>query len=205
MSKIASTRAARGPLALLVVLTMALSLALTAGTAANSATSAGPAAKVVAQSPEGQLASRIVGTAGSDKVTGAFTPLKFSKHNGHLRARGLLQGVIHNADGSKTTFSVLRTLKVKSINGTVPGARPTLSGRASCPILHLVLGPLDLNLLGLQVHLDKVVLDITAQSGSGNLLGNLLCTVAHLLDSNGTLGQLLTKLTDILNNLLLGL
>ena len=42
-------------------------------------------------------------------------------------------------------------------------------------VLHLVLGPLDLNLLGLVVHLNQVVLDITAQSGPGNLLGNLLC------------------------------
>jgi hypothetical protein len=31
-----------------------------------------------------------------------------------------------------------------------------------CPILHLELGPLDLNLLGLRVQLNQVVLDITA-------------------------------------------
>jgi hypothetical protein len=34
--------------------------------------------------------------------------------------------------------------------------------------------PLDLNLLGLAIHLDRILLDITAQSGPGNLLGNLL-------------------------------
>ena len=51
----------------------------------------------------------------------------------------------------------------------------------------LTLGPLDLNLLGLMVHLDQVVLDITAQSGAGNLLGNLLCSVANLLNGGGTL------------------
>jgi hypothetical protein len=50
------------------------------------------------------------------------------------------------------------------------------------PILNLVFGPLDLNLLGLQVHLDRVVLNITAQPGAGNLLGNLLCAVAGLLN-----------------------
>jgi hypothetical protein len=42
------------------------------------------------------------------------------------------------------------------------------------------------------------VLDITAQSGPGNLLGNLLCSVAHLLDSNAA-GQ---GLASLLNNLL---
>ena len=53
---------------------------------------------------------------------------------------------------------------------------------AECDILNLVLGPLDLNLLGLEVHLKRVVLDIVAVPGAGNLLGNLLCAVAGLLD-----------------------
>ena len=45
-----------------------------------------------------------------------------------------------------------------------------------------MLGPLDLNLLGLEIHLQRVVLDIVAVAGAGNLLGNLLCAVAGLLD-----------------------
>src|SRR5215208_3424402 len=40
-----------------------------------------------------------------------------------------------------------------------------LDASGTCQILHLELGPLDLNLLGLMVHLDQVVLDITAQQG----------------------------------------
>ncbi len=71
----------------------------------------------------------------------------------------------------------------------------------TCSILHLVLGPLDLNLLGLKVHLDRVVLDITATSGPGNLLGNLLCAVAGLLDGNTPLSDLL-HLANILNRIL---
>jgi hypothetical protein len=54
------------------------------------------------------------------------------------------------------------------------------------------------------VHLDKVVLHIVAVSGAGQLLGNLLCAVANLLNNGGTLSQLLTKLNAILNQLLLG-
>jgi hypothetical protein len=60
-------------------------------------------------------------------------------------------------------------------------------------VLHLVLGPVNLNLLGLVVHLgggaaanQPIVLDIAAQQGSGNLLGNLLCSVANLLNGTGT-------------------
>ena len=71
----------------------------------------------------------------------------------------------------------------------------------TCEILHLELGPLDLNVLGLLVHLDRVVLDITAQSGAGNLLGNLLCGIAGLLDSGGLLSQLSTLLNQLLGAL----
>jgi hypothetical protein len=64
-----------------------------------------------------------------------------------------------------------------------------------------VLGPLDLNLLGLMVYLNQVVLDITAQSGPGNLLCNLLCAVAHILDGGAPLGALAGLLNNILRNL----
>ena len=75
----------------------------------------------------------------------------------------------------------------------------------TCAILHLELGPVDLTLLGLQIILDDcaggpVVVDITAETGRGNLLGNLLC---GLLDGGGidlgaTLGELLDQLLGLL-------
>ena len=46
-----------------------------------------------------------------------------------------------------------------------------------CTILDLTLGPLDLNLLGLMIHLDPVHLLITAERGGG-ILGDLLCGLA---------------------------
>jgi hypothetical protein len=39
-----------------------------------------------------------------------------------------------------------------------------------------------LDILGLEVDLSRVILDTDAQAGAGNLLGNLLCAVVHLLD-----------------------
>jgi hypothetical protein len=56
-----------------------------------------------------------------------------------------------------------------------------------CEILNLSVGPLNLNLLGLQVMLDNcsngpVTVDIFATRGRGQLLGNLLCNIAHALD-----------------------
>ena len=65
-------------------------------------------------------------------------------------------------------------------------------------MLDLSLAPLDLDLLGLVVHLDNVHLNITAVPGAGNLLGNLLCAVVGLLDPLGPLSQIVALLNQIL-------
>lgn len=186
------------------------SMALVSGSTATAGSSTTASRGVVAQSPKGQMTSRVVGTtANGRQVTGRYIPLHFSRHNGHVRVRGLLNGVVHNANGTTKTFSVMRSMRVRSINGAPATAKAVkaASARATCPILHLVLGPLDLDLLGLQVHLDRVVLNVDAQSGPGNLLGNLLCAVAGLLDGGlqGLLGRLTTLLNQILGQLGLGL
>jgi hypothetical protein len=58
--------------------------------------------------------------------------------------------------------------------GSTPNAMAPL---AICPVLDLTLGPVDLNLLGLLVHLDTVHLTINADS-EGGVLGSLLCSLA---------------------------
>ena len=77
-----------------------------------------------------------------------------------------------------------------------------LAASGSCEILTLTLGPLHLNLLGLVIDLNQVGLTITAVPGAGNLLGNLLCAVAHLLDAGGPLATLLQGLAGLLNQIL---
>jgi len=73
---------------------------------------------------------------------------------------------------------------------------------ATCSILHLELGPLDLNLLGLEVQLNNcnagpVRLDITADP-AGGLLGDLLCGLSGLLQGNAT-ARILALLQQIAN------
>lgn len=189
--------------ALVTVLALCLLGAQAATVTATARTAAGTTAdRTVAHTAAGTLTSRIVGTTSNGRqVTGAFVPLHFSKRNGKVFARGLVQGVVHNRNGSTSTFSQLRTLRVRSINGT-PARAGRVAARATCGILHLVLGPLHLDLLGLHVDLNRVVLNVTAESGPGNLLGNLLCAVAHLLDNNSTLQGLLGRLTTLLNQIL---
>jgi len=74
------------------------------------------------------------------------------------------------------------------------------SGTGSTPILHLQLNEIHLDLLGLKVDTSKICLDITAQSGPGNLLGNLLTGVTNLLNNpTGGIG-IIGGLNDVLNN-----
>ena len=48
------------------------------------------------------------------------------------------------------------------------------------------------------VDLNQVHLTINAQSGPGNLVGNLLCAIAHLLDGTPTAGALAALLNSLL-------
>jgi len=83
---------------------------------------------------------------------------------------------------------------------------PRQGQAAGCPILNLHLGPINLNLLGLKVDTSEICLKITAIPGQGNLLGNLLCSIAGLLDRGTPLSQILSGLTQTqLNQLLNGL
>src|SRR5262249_33116508 len=69
-------------------------------------------------------------------------------------------------------------------------------------VLNLTLNPVDLNLLGLEVKLygqdvtSPVTVTVSAQPGSGQLLGNLLSVVAGLLNVQGVS----TALDTVLNN-----
>jgi hypothetical protein len=69
--------------------------------------------------------------------------------------------------------------------------------QATCQVLNLTLGPLDLSLLGLNVHLDQVHLVITATPGGG-ILGDLLCSLAGGPGVPGTLANVIALLQQIL-------
>jgi hypothetical protein len=163
--------------------TALVALAAIAGTtAATAAPKAAPVSANVAVPITGTIPS-LTGT-----FNGTFNLQRFATQNGQIVAIGTLTGTLTNALGT--------------VIGTVTNAPVTLpignASTGSCQILDLVLGPLDLNLLGLVVHLDTVHLNITAQQGPGNLLGNLLCAVAHLLDGNAAPNAL----TNLLNHIL---
>lgn len=119
-------------------------------------------------------------------LAGTFTLQRFQRVGNDIVAIGSLVGTVTDTvTGAVRNIVTQVALPVTDIDG-------------SCEILHLELGPIDLNLLGLQVHLDKIVVDITAVAGSNNLVGNLLCAITGLLDG-GNLNALVGRLNDLLD------
>lgn len=142
---------------------------------------------------------------GQGTFAGTFKLTDFAVSGNQIVADGYVSGTLTDSLGNSlgtTTKAVSLPVSFGSAAGAIHSAA---FAAATCDILHLTLGPLDLDLLGLRIHLNRIVLDITAQSGSGNLLGNLLCAVTHLLDTGGSLGDLadlLDRILDILSSLL---
>lgn len=136
-----------------------------------------------------KVTALIFPVTGTNITDATFTLTRFAQQGGQLVAIGTLTATVVDP-----VLGVLGTV-------TQTITLPVTGGRGSCRILHLELGPLDLDLLGLQVHLDKIVLDITAQSGPGNLLGNLLCAVANLLNPNMS-ATALTQVANLLNQII---
>jgi len=128
----------------------------------------------------------VTGTTGKGgKFTGNFAVSRFQVVGDQIVAVGTLTGTVQNGVGN-VIGTVLKTIRmIVNIQA------------ASCDILHLELGPLDLDLLGLEVHLNRVVLDIDADP-TGGLLGALLCAVANLLDAGGPLAEIVGLLNQIL-------
>jgi hypothetical protein len=145
----------------------------------------------------------IHGVARNDKqFTGTYGIQRFVVRGGEVWSTGVLKGRL---DGRRVTRRGVMMPADLTAGG---GAR---AAQAGCPILHLVLGPIDLNLLGLRVRLGggplanrEIVLDITAIPGGG-LLGDLLCGLANLLDGPGVLDQLRENLEEfaaVLNSII---
>lgn len=95
-------------------------------------------------------------------------------------------GSIVPSEGPEIPFTAPVTVEPDAVN--------------SCNVLRLVLGPLDLDVLGLRVRLSKVDLLITAVRGEGALLGNLLCpetgTILNLDNMAQELNDVLTAVQN---------
>lgn len=218
-------------------LALAVAFAVTSAPLTAAAQSAAQAVQGITQgapatAPAGRAANQatvpITGTATNGApFTGTFHAQRFQRIGNRIFAVGVVNGTLGGQPVADQAVALPLILGSPQGPGQDPqelgaltpqdGVRSALATagdqalivptQATCPILHLTLGPLDLNLLGLMVHLNQVVLNIDAQAGPGNLLGNLLCAVANLLNGPnlGILTNLLNQIVNLLNGILAGL
>lgn len=128
---------------------------------------------------------------GGKKFNGTYTINRFVSRNGRVYSVGTLKGKLNNR---RVNRSGVR-LPARNFGLAPVGAQ---AAQVVCRVLTLTLGPLDLNLLGLRVQLNRINLRITAIPGGG-LLGDLLCGIANLLNPPAIAGR---NQAAVLNSLL---
>jgi hypothetical protein len=156
---------------------------------------AGAGAASAAQSPA--KFARKVAVTGTHGFKGKLTINRFVTRHGKTYAIGRLTGRAHGKRVSKRV-----RVPAKMGTGAAAAQLPPIPG--ACQVLNLVLGPINLNLLGLSVRTNRINVRIDAVPGAGNLLGNLLCGITGILNpSSGSAPAVSpSQLSRILNALL---
>jgi hypothetical protein len=143
---------------------------------------------------------------GTKNFTGEWTITRFVEDGGTIFAEGVLSGQVTNKKG-KVTHNVEETVLLP-VAVTSESTANTAAVRAQlqpvCDVLFLQLGPITLNLLGLNLQIGggpegdlPIVVEITADA-AGGLLGGLLCALAGGIPLD--LSQLIQVL-ELLNQL----
>jgi hypothetical protein len=183
------------------IMSLALAVAVPVAAASNGTTVAPKATTLPAL-----YTVKLTGTGkGGKQFRGTYAIQRFVAGRRAVYAVGTLRGTLKGRHITRYDVMMPATL---TGSGSGSAAR---AAQASCSILHLVIGPINLNLLGLRITTNRIVVDITAVPGAGNLLGNLLCDLTNALNQGGALSQLnsdlqqlaatLTSLTSLLGGL----
>lgn len=181
----------------------ALALSLAIGACGKDSPTTAPDAQ---RAPEFQQGSKLLknipvtATAADGRVfTGKVTITQF----GHVptadpnKVQVVVSGKLQLQGAGVQEFS---NVPIKLVDASSAGLlRITPAFLATCSILDLDIGAIHLDLLGLVVDLAPVHLDITGQTGAGNLLGNLLCALTGILDPGTGIGPITGLLTDLIN------
>jgi len=148
---------------------------------------------VTAHPGQGLLGDLLGGLGGGVNLGGILDKL-----TGQLdQLLGQLDGLIDGA--------LSQPMTVTGVLGTPVGGGTAAQDAAFSNILNLSLGPVDLTLLGLNVHLDNcadgpVTVDVTADP-NGGLLGSLLSGLADKVNLTGDLTKLIGRIDNLIDGL----
>jgi len=137
----------------------------------------------------------------NQRFRGTLTVLEFVAEGDGVVAVSKLVGKVTKPNG-KGKKKISRNVRVPVLlPAGVPAEEAQAEGvqaQATCELLDLVLGPIDLNLLGLRLQVNQIEINLTAIPGGG-LLGDLLCAVNNLLAGGAALALIVGALNDLLD------
>jgi len=150
----------------------------------------------------------ITGTAaGGVSFAGTFDLQKFVVRDGQVAAVGIVRGTLTGPTGTPlgSALAAPITLPVRvepggPITTVAAPSGAAVAAQATCSVLHLDLGAVNLNLLGLQVATQPISLDISGDAAGP--LGHLVCTILDTLNNVIGLVDLLNQLLGLLTGLL---
>ena len=134
------------------------------------------------------------------KFAGTFTVNRFVAQGGAVFAEGIVTGTVSNGSGL-AVGSVLQGAVLLPVTGnwhpvaSLPGDDIILA-QSTCGVLHLDLGAVNLNLLGVAFTTTPITIDLSGDSSGP--LGTLVCAVLGLV---GTVANLVNLLNQILGTL----
>jgi hypothetical protein len=108
-------------------------------------------------------------------VDGSLTVTEFRAPGGALQLAGTLAGTCTADEVTGSTFSQEIAIPVVTVVTRAPG---------SCRTLRVLVGPMDVDRPEFAVHTAELVIAVTATTGQGNLLGNLLGAIGNSLSSD---------------------
>jgi hypothetical protein len=176
------------------------------------------------QSPKA-LVLPIAGSGdGGIRFSGTLAVQRFVQRNGEVFAVGAVSGTVSGPTGPIGTSLLLPVSFPVHVGDslTAPaggrihpaffsasdrGARVILAQATTCGVLHLDLGAVNLNLLGLAVTTTPVTIDINGDTAGplGNLVCTALATVNNVVGLVNVLNSLLSVVTGLVGGLTGGL
>jgi hypothetical protein len=145
--------------------------------------------------------------AATPEVTGTFAIQRFARTTeDSVAAVGTLTLNLTDpaTKAARTIITQVAMPLAKSGDTTVPvgtAGQPQSTGATACGTLSMVLGPLELTLLGLSFQLNEVNVDFAVVAGTGERLGNLLCEVTSLIDGSARPAELVNRLNTLLDTI----
>lgn len=185
----------------------ALCMGALLGAAASALAEPGDSAKKGKHNDTAALELPITGTFAGGTFAGTASIDRFAVRDGKAVAVGFVRGTVRDSAGA-TLGTVLagsvefpvRVEPAGPLTSAAAVSAAVVAQQATCQVVHIELGAVNLNVLGLTVTTMPISIDLSGDTAG--LLGNLVCTLLETLNNVVGLVDLLNQILGLLIGLL---